>query len=43
MTSSMIPREIVVDNQIITDKSKVLVKSDFELLLHPSGGDYLTI
>ena len=39
MKSSMIPWEIVVDNRIITDKSKVLEKwkMDFELLLNPSG------
>ena len=44
MKSSMIPWEIVVDNQIITDKSKVLEKwkKNFELLLNPSGGDDLT-
>ena len=45
MKSSMIPWGIVVDDQIVTDKSKVLQKwkKDFELLLNPSGGDYLII
>ena len=44
MKSSMIPWEIVVDYQIITDKSKVFEKKmmDFELLLNLSGGDDLT-
>ena len=45
MKSSMIPWEIVNDNQIITDKSKVLEKwkKDFELLLNLGGHDDLTI
>ena len=44
MKSSMIPWEIVVDYQIITDKSKVFEKRmmDFELLLNSSGDDDLT-
>ena len=43
MKSSMIPWEIVVDNQIITDKSKVLEKwKNSELILNLGGGDYLT-